>query len=93
MPTTDSDHPQKVVAIHRIHWSTRSGFDGRHHPDSVVALHRIHWSTWAGLRTMAGGLVDIVVATTGKIDRLGNLTGLVYKSALDEGKVLYERAR
>jgi hypothetical protein len=37
--------------------------------------------------------VDIVVATTEQIDRLGNLTGLVYKSALDEGKVLYERAR
>ncbi len=35
--------------------------------------------------------VDIIVATTEQIERLGNLSGLIYKSALSEGKVLYER--
>src|SRR5258706_7054267 len=37
--------------------------------------------------------VDIVVATPEQINRLGNTAGLVYKTALSEGKVLYERAR
>ena len=37
--------------------------------------------------------VDIVIATPEQIDRLGNVAGLVYQSALSEGKVLYERTR
>lgn len=37
--------------------------------------------------------VDIVVATTEQIQRLGRLNGLIYKTALTEGKVLYERER
>lgn len=36
--------------------------------------------------------VDIVVATPEQIDRLGQTSGLVYQSALSEGRVLYERA-
>lgn len=36
--------------------------------------------------------VDIVVATSEQIKRLGNTTGLIYKSAISEGKVLYERS-
>lgn len=36
--------------------------------------------------------VDIVVATSEQIKRLGNTAGLIYQSALEEGKVLYERA-
>lgn len=36
--------------------------------------------------------VDIVVATPEQINRLGNSAGLVYRAALSEGKVLYERA-
>jgi len=36
--------------------------------------------------------VDIVVATPEQITRLGNEAGLMYQSALSEGKVLYERA-
>jgi len=36
--------------------------------------------------------VDIVVATPEQIDRLGHTSGLVYQSALSEGRVLYERA-
>jgi predicted nucleotidyltransferase len=37
--------------------------------------------------------VDIVIATPEQISRLGNVAGLVYRSALSEGKVLYERTR
>jgi uncharacterized protein len=36
--------------------------------------------------------VDIVIATPDQIRRLGNTDGLVYQSALREGRVLYERA-
>jgi len=36
--------------------------------------------------------VDIVVATSEQINRLGNTAGLIYQSAISEGKVLYERA-
>lgn len=36
--------------------------------------------------------VDIVMATPEQIARLGNTAGLVYRDALAEGKVLYERA-
>jgi predicted nucleotidyltransferase len=36
--------------------------------------------------------VDVIVATTEQISRLGNVNGLIYQSALHEGMVLYERA-
>ncbi len=36
--------------------------------------------------------VDLVIATPEQIQRLGNVVGLVYQSALSEGKVIYERA-
>ena len=36
--------------------------------------------------------VDIVMATPEQISRLGDTAGLVYRDALAEGKVLYERA-
>lgn len=36
--------------------------------------------------------VDIVIATPDQINRLGNVAGLIYQSALSEGKVLYERS-
>jgi len=46
-------------------------------------------------RSLRGLLVpvDIVIATSEQIRRLGNTAGLIYQSALREGKVLYERAR
>jgi predicted nucleotidyltransferase len=44
-------------------------------------------------RSLRGLLVpvDIVMATTEQINRLGNTAGLIYRSALQEGTVLYER--
>ena len=37
--------------------------------------------------------VDIIVVTSEQIRRLGGLNGMIYKTALNEGKVLYERER
>ena len=36
--------------------------------------------------------VDSIVATSEQIKRLGNVAGLIYQSALNEGTVLYERS-
>jgi hypothetical protein len=36
--------------------------------------------------------VDIVVATPEQLERLGDVPGMVYRTALKEGKVVYERA-
>ena len=38
-----------------------------------------------------GQAVDIVVATPEDLDRYGDSIGLVYRPALREGKILYER--
>jgi predicted nucleotidyltransferase len=35
--------------------------------------------------------VDVVVATPQQIEQYGHVNGLIYQSALTEGKVLYER--
>ncbi len=35
--------------------------------------------------------VDILLATTEQIERLGDMPGLIYRTALREGKVVYER--
>lgn len=45
-------------------------------------------------RALRGMLVpvDIIMATSEQIRRLGNVSGLVYQSALREGTVLYERS-
>ena len=37
--------------------------------------------------------VDVIVATTEQMIRLGDTPGLIYRTALQEGEVLYERAR
>jgi len=36
--------------------------------------------------------VDILIATLEQLERLGDTPGLIYRSALREGKVLYERS-
>ena len=38
-----------------------------------------------------GQAVDIVVATPEDLERYGNSIGLIYKPALTEGKIIYER--
>jgi len=36
--------------------------------------------------------IDIIVSSPEQIERLGNVKGLIYHTALSEGKVLYERS-
>lgn len=69
-------------------------------PDSdldllVVLPHSHHprQDSWRIRRALRGLLVpvDIVVATSEQVQRLGQTPGLIYRTALQEGKVLYER--
>ena len=70
-------------------------------PDSdldllVVLSHadRLRQDSWRIRRALRGLLipVDIVVATSEQVKRLGQTPGLIYRTVLQEGKVLYERA-
>jgi Predicted nucleotidyltransferases len=70
-------------------------------PDSdldvlVVFSHsdRLRQDSWRIRRALRGLLipVDIVVATSKQVKRLGQTPGLIYRTALQEGRVLYERA-
>jgi predicted nucleotidyltransferase len=70
-------------------------------PDSdldllVVLSHsdRLRQDSWRIRRALRGLPipVDIVVATSEQVKRLGQTPGLIYRTALQEGRVLYERA-
>lgn len=48
------------------------------------------------LRRVLRGLlvpIDVIVATTEQVERYRNIVGYIYKAALDEGKVVYERPK
>ena len=40
----------------------------------------------------AGQAVDIIVATPSDLERYGDSIGLVYRQALEEGRVIYDRS-
>ena len=73
---------------------------GETNPDSdldllviVPNVKRLRAESVRVRRSLRGLLIpiDVVIATPEQIDRLGNVTGLVYHTALSEGKVVYER--
>ncbi len=69
-------------------------------PDSDVDLvvvksgvHRRHLAQRIYRKLIGvGHAVDIVVATPDDLERYGDSIGLIYRPALQEGKVIYERA-
>ncbi len=86
--------PDKIVLFGSYAQDTAS-------PDSdldllVVLSHadRLRQDSWRIRRALRGLLipVDIVVATSEQVKRLGQTPGLIYRTVLQEGKVLYERA-
>lgn len=60
----------------------------------VPGIKRLRQESIRVRRALRGLLipVDIVMATPEQIARLGNTAGLIYRDALAEGIVLYERA-
>ena len=87
-------NPEKVILF-------GSYARGDIHPDSdldfLIILKQVDStrSESVRLRRALRGLlvpVDLIVATTDQIHRYRDLVGLIYHSALSEGKVVYERA-
>jgi predicted nucleotidyltransferase len=91
----ETSHPEKII----LFGSYARGTSG---PDSdldlLVIVPNVEHTRRESIRVRRAlrGLlapVDIVIATPEQINRLGNTSGLIYKSAINEGRVLYERAR
>lgn len=90
-----TSNPEKIILFGSY---ARGRFDADSDLDLLVIVPNVKHLRQESLRmrrALRGLLVpvDIVVATPEQIDRLGSVAGLIYRSALSEGKVLYERAR
>jgi uncharacterized protein len=89
----ETSHPEKIILFGSY---ARGNFGPDSDLDLLVIVPDIKHLRKESLRVRRAlrGLltpVDIVVATPEQISRLGNKNGLIYQSALNEGKVLYER--
>jgi predicted nucleotidyltransferase len=90
-----TSHPEQVILF-------GSYARGDHHPDSDLDLLVIMKHVGSPrsesnrLRRALRGLlvpVDVIVATTEQLDRYRNTIGFIYQTALDEGKVVYDRSQ
>ena len=89
-----TSNPEKIILFGSY---ARGNFGADSDLDLLIIVPNIQHLRQESLRVRRAlrGLlapVDIVMATSEQINRLGNQAGLVYQSALSEGKVLYERA-
>jgi len=89
-----TSNPEKIILFGSY---ARGNFGADSDLDLLIIVPNIQHLRQKSLRVRRAlrGLlapVDIVMATSEQINRLGNQAGLVYQSALSEGKVLYERA-
>ena len=90
----ETSHPEKIILFGSY---ARGTFSADSDLDLLVIIpgvKRLRRESIRVRRALRGLLapVDIVIATPDQIRRLGNTNGLVYQSALREGKVLYERS-
>ena len=90
----ETSHPEKIILFGSY---ARGNFGADSDLDLLVivsGISRLREESIRVRRALRGLLapVDIVIATPEQINRLGNTHGLIYRSALSEGKVLYERA-
>ena len=88
-----TSNPEKIILFGSY---ARGDFGADSDLDLLIIVPNIKHQRQESIRVrraLRGMLVpvDIVVATSEQIKRLGHLSGLVYQSALNEGKVLYER--
>ena len=88
-----TSHPEKVILF-------GSYARGDHHPDSDIDLLVImshvdlpRAESNRLRRALRGQLipVDVIVATTEQVDQYRNTVGFIYQTAMDEGKVIYDR--
>jgi predicted nucleotidyltransferase len=90
----ETSNPEKIILFGSY---ARGTFGADSDLDLLIIVQNIKHLRQESIRVRRAlrGLlapVDIVVATSEQIKRLGNTTGLIYKSAISEGKVLYERS-
>jgi len=90
-----TSNPEKIVLFGS---HARGVFDADSDLDLLVIVPGIKHLRQESIRVRRAlrGLlapVDIVVATPEQIERLGDIPGLIYRTALREGKVLYERTK
>jgi len=90
----ETSHPEKIILFGSY---APGNFEADSDLDLLVivpGISRLREESIRVRRALRGLLapVDIVIATPEQINRLGNTQGLIYRSALGEGKVLYERA-
>jgi predicted nucleotidyltransferase len=89
----ETSHPDKIIlfgSYARDNVSADSDLDLLVIVPGIKYLRRESVRVRRALRGLLAP-VDIIIATPEQIKRLGNTKGLVYQSALREGKVLYER--
>ena len=89
----ETSHPDKIILFGSY---ARDDFSADSDLDLLVIVPGVKHLRKESIRlrrALRGLLapVDIVIATPEQIKRHGNTNGLVYRSALREGKVLYER--
>lgn len=89
-----TSNPEKIILFGSY---ARGGFDDDSDLDLLVIVPGVKHLRQESLRmrrALRGLLtpVDIVVATPDQIERLGDTPGLIYRTALQEGQVVYERA-
>ena len=89
----ETSHPEKIILFGSY---ARGSFNADSDLDLLVivpGVKRLRRESIRVRRALRGLLapVDIVIATPDQIERLGNTNGLVYQTALREGRVLYER--
>jgi len=90
-----TSNPEKIVLFGS---HARGVFDADSDLDLLVIVPGVKHLRQESIRVRRAlrGLlapVDIVVATPEQIERLGDIPGLIYRTALREGKVLYERTK
>jgi uncharacterized protein len=91
----ETSHPEKIILFGSY---ARGNFGADSDLDLLIivpGVKRLREESLRVRRALRGLLVpvDIVMATPEQINRLGNTRGLIYQSALNEGRVLYEHGR
>ncbi len=90
----ETSHPEKIIlfgSYARGNFSADSDLDLLVIVSGIKRLRRESLRVRRALRGLIAP-VDIIIATPEQIKRLGTTNGLVYQSALSEGRVLYERS-
>jgi predicted nucleotidyltransferase len=91
----ETSHPERIILFGSY---ARGNFNADSDLDLLVIISGVRHLRQESIRVRRAlrGLlapVDIIIATPEQIQRLGNTSGLIYQSALQEGKVLYEHAQ